>query len=287
MPKLEEVYELSKELGRGEFSVVLLGIHKQTKEQFAIKVIEKNEMDTSRLETEVSILQKVRHPHIIFLKEFFDTPKKLYLVMELVTGGELFKKIIEIGSYTEATASLCVKNTLSAVKYLHDNGIVHRDLKPTNLLLKSPEDITNVKLADFGLSKIVGDQTILQTTCGTPIYVAPEVLAGDGYEKEVDLWSVGIITYILLCGFPPFFDDGKNLGALFEQIMSGTFDYPEQYWGAISAEAKDFINKLLVVDPKARMTAAQAEAHPWIMQQGSNALLRSGAQMKAKPIKMK
>jgi len=262
---------------------VHLGVHKKTGEKFAIKVIEKNEMDTSRLETEVNILKKVQHPNIIHLKEFFDTPKKLYLVMELVTGGELFNKIIELGSYTEAVAATVARNVLSAVNYLHQNGIVHRDLKPTNILLKSPEDITDVKLGDFGLSKIVGDQNaVLQTTCGTPIYVAPEVLMGEGYGPEVDLWSVGVIMYILLCGFPPFFDDGKNMGLLFEQIMSGKFDFPAPYWTNISDAAKDLIGKLLQVDPKQRFTAAQALAHPWITQNGSTAVLKSGSVMKEK-----
>jgi len=232
------------------------------------------------LETEVSILKKVQHPNIIALKEFIDTPKKLYLVMELVTGGELFNKIIELGSYTEAVASKCIQKVLSAVKYLHDMGVVHRDLKPTNLLLKSPDDITDVKIADFGLSKIIGDSALLQTACGTPIYVAPEVLSGEGYEKTVDLWSVGVIMYILLCGFPPFFDDGTNMGLLFDQIMSGDFEYPDPYWTHISASAKDLINNLLVVDPKKRFTADQALQHPWILSSGSDTTLDVPNQMK-------
>jgi serine/threonine protein kinase len=263
MPSIEQVYEIKEELGRGEFSVVFLGVHRKTGEKYAIKVIDKANVDVSRLESEVAILKKVQHPNIIALKEFFDTPKKLYLVMELVTGGELFQKIVELGSYTEAVAAACVRNILSAVAYLHSQGIVHRDLKPTNLLLKSPSDITEVKLADFGLSKIITGEP-LNTTCGTPIYVAPEVLAGEGYDKAVDLWSVGVIMYILLCGFPPFFDDGKNMARLFEQIMAGQFDYPEPYWSGISDEAKDLINHLLQVDPAKRYTAEKALQHPWI-----------------------
>merc|ERR1711879_310061 len=159
-----------------------------------------------------------------------------------------------------------VINIVSAVKYLHERGIAHRDLKPTNLLLKNSEDLTNVKIADFGLSKIMGDNTMMQTACGTPIYVAPEVLSGEAYEKEVDMWSIGVITYILLCGFPPFFDDGSNMGELFEQIMAGEYDYPEEYWDEVSDEAKDLIDNLLLVDPEERFTAQQALQHPWLVQ---------------------
>jgi len=261
---IHEYYEFCEELGSGEFSTVIRGIEKSTRDEYAIKCIEKHQVDTSRLETEITILKLVDHPHIISLKQYFDTPTTLYLVMELVTGGELFDKITQIGCYTEAKASILVGNILRALHYLHELGIAHRDLKPTNLLLKSPDDDTNVKIADFGLSKIVGENAIMQTACGTPIYVAPEVLKGEAYEKEIDLWSVGVITYILLCGFPPFFDDGSNMGQLFDQIMSGEYEYPDEYWADISDEAKDLIDNLLLVDPEERFTAAQALVHPWI-----------------------
>mmetsp|Transcript_24109 Transcript_24109/g.41198 ORF Transcript_24109/g.41198 Transcript_24109/m.41198 type:complete len:289 (-) Transcript_24109:145-1011(-) len=264
---LRDFYELHEELGQGEFSVVIRGTHKETGEEYAIKCIEKHDVDTSRLQTEVDILTQVSHPHIISLKEVFDTPDTLYLVMELITGGELFDKITEIGSYSEHTAAQLVANICSAVEYLHSLGIAHRDLKPTNLLLKDADDLIDVKIADFGLSKIMGENTMMQTACGTPIYVAPEVLSGEAYEKEVDMWSIGVITYILLCGFPPFFDDGSNMGELFEQIMAGEYDYPEEYWDEVSDEAKDFIDNLLLVDPAERFTASQALEHPWL--QGS------------------
>jgi len=243
---------------------VVRGVHKETGEEFAIKCIEKHEVDTSRLDTEVEILTQVDHPHIISLKEVFDSPDTLYLVIELVSGGELFDKITEIGAYSEKTAAQLVYNICSAVHYLHERNIAHRDLKPTNLLLKSPDDLTNVKIADFGLSKIVGDNTMMQTACGTPIYVAPEVLSGEAYEKEVDMWSIGVITYILLCGFPPFFDDGSNMAQLFDQILNGEYDYPDEYWEDISDEAKDLIDNLLMVEPDERFTAKEAMEHPWL-----------------------
>jgi len=261
----EQNYEIKQELGRGAFSVVYLGVNKINKLSNAIKVINKKDLGKDyekNLKMEVDILKKVHHTNIIALKELFDTPDKLYLVMELVTGGELFDKIVEKGSYTESEASTLVKKIVSAVEYLHSIDIVHRDLKPENLLLKRADDDLEVAIADFGLSKIIGQQMMMQTACGTPSYVAPEVLNASGYGKEVDMWSIGVITYILLCGFPPFY--GDTVPEIFEQIMSASFDYPEEYWGHITPQAKDFIGKLLIVDTNSRMSASAALKHPWI-----------------------
>jgi len=159
-----------------------------------------------------------------------------------------------------------VRKIVSAIEYLHDMNIAHRDLKPENLLVKSIADDTEVKIADFGLSKIIDEQKMMQTACGTPGYVAPEVLNAEGYDKEVDMWSIGVITYILLCGFPPFY--AETVPEVFEQILKAEYDYPEEYWGEISAEGKDFINHLLVVDPKDRLTAKQALEHKWLHSKG-------------------
>jgi len=256
-------YEIGETLGTGNFSIVKLAIEKKTGEKFAIKIIDKAIEDIERVRTEVEILKKVKHENIISLQGFFESDKKIFLVMELVTGGELFEKIIEIGAYSERVAAEMTAQILRAVKYLHDLNIAHRDLKPTNLLLKS-SDSHIIKIADFGLSKIVGENTLMQTACGTPIYVAPEVLKGDGYDKEVDMWGVGVIMYIMLCGFPPFFDDGSNMSELFDQIMTGQYDFPEPYWTDISDEAKDLIEHLLVVDPMKRYTAEETLEHPWL-----------------------
>jgi len=219
----------------------------------------------NRLQTEIRILKQVDHPNIIKLKELFETPTMLAIVTELVTGGELFDKIVAQGNYSERDAAILVSKMVSAIEYLHIRGIVHRDLKPENLLLRDPDSITEVKIADFGLSKVVGTKfsSLMLTACGTPSYVAPEVLSAIGYDKEVDLWSIGVITYILLCGFPPFYNESLN--KLFEEILSAEYDYPEEYWSHISNEAKDFVSKLLVVDPSQRLTAAQALQHVWIV----------------------
>jgi len=174
---------------------------------------------------------------------------------------------VEKGNYTEKEASVVVKKILSAVDYLHSIGIAHRDLKPENLLLKSEAD-TEVMLSDFGLSKIISQDTMMQTACGTPYYVAPEVLSATGYGPEVDCWSIGVITYLLLCGFPPFY--GEGLPEVFEQILKGAYEFPEPYWDNISKDAKDFISKLLVIDPRKRYTTKQALKHRWIEHEGAD-----------------
>jgi calcium/calmodulin-dependent protein kinase I len=262
---LSQKYEIKKELGRGAFSIVKLGVNRVTKEKVAIKIIDRSSAGKDyekNLRMEMEILQRVHHPNIIQLHEMIEENNKLYFVMELVTGGELFDRIVEKGSYSEEDAKVLVRKIVSAIEYLHDMNIAHRDLKPENLLVKSIADDTEVKIADFGLSKIIDEQKMMQTACGTPGYVAPEVLNAEGYDREVDMWSVGVITYILLCGFPPFY--AETVPEVFEQILKAEYDYPEEYWGEISDAGKDFINHLLVVDPKARLTAKQALEHKWL-----------------------
>jgi len=262
---LTKKYEIKKELGRGAFSVVKLGVNKKTKEKVAIKIINRNDVGQDyekNLRMEMEILKKVHHENIIALLEMIEAGNKLYFVMELVTGGELFDRIVEKGSYSEEDARVLVKKIVSAIDYLHKLGIAHRDLKPENLLVKSIQNDTEVKIADFGLSKIIDKEKLMQTACGTPGYVAPEVLNAEGYDKEVDMWSIGVITYILLCGFPPFYSE--SVPEVFEQIMKAEYDYPEEYWEDISAEAKNFIDSLLVVDVSKRLTAEQSLEHPWL-----------------------
>merc|ERR1712232_1541986 len=262
-----EKYEVGEVLGRGAFSVVKKVTSKRSGRVYAVKIIDKKNVgqDMNRLRIEIDILTKVKHPNIINLKEIMEDEDTLYIITELVTGGELFDKIVELGAYTEADAAELVARMVSAIDYLHSMNIVHRDLKPENLLLKDDGDISEVKLADFGLSKIVSEgvqKQLMQTACGTPGYVAPEVLTADGYDKEVDLWSLGVITYILLCGFPPFYNE--HLPVLFEAIMKADYDYPEDYWDEISDTAKNFIDRLLVVEPVKRMTTKEALEHPWL-----------------------
>jgi len=275
MSNIEDLYILGKELGKGAFSVVRLCTSKKTGQKLAVKIIDKEKakapQDQKRLQTEVEILRKVSHPNIVSLKDMIESSSNLYLIMELVEGGELFDKIVEKGSYSEKDASTIVGKLLSAVAYLHDLNIAHRDLKPENLLLRKEND-TDIMLSDFGLSKFI-DQGVLTTACGTPYYVAPEVLMASGsYGIEVDLWSVGVITYLLLCGFPPFYGDAIH--DVFEKIMKADFDFPDPYWTDVSPAAKDLIKKLLVVEPSERLSAKQCLEVPWIKNGGPNTLLK-------------
>jgi len=185
------------------------------------------------------------------------------MVLELLTGGELFDRIVSKGSYSEKEASAVIKSVVSAIDYLHSIGIVHRDLKPENLIYLSKADDSPIKITDFGLAKFRANQNVdMHTACGTPGYVAPEVLKGENYSKAVDLWSVGVILYILLCGFPPFYHQNTNM--LYKLIKKGEYDFPDPYWSEISDSAKDLIRGLLTVDPKKRMTAKELLVHPWI-----------------------
>jgi len=263
-PEFAAQYDIGKVLGRGAFSVVYEAKKKDANDNFAVKVIRKDavRMDQQRrLDLEVQILKSMHHPNIIPLYDIIETKSYLYLVMELVEGGELFERIVARGYYTEKEASKLIKNVLNAIAYLHQNMIAHRDLKPENLLLKQGDD-THVMISDFGLSKVLGDSSMAFTACGTPYYVAPEVLTGGGYGKEVDLWSIGVITYFLLAGFPPFM--GESLRDIVEQIIVANYEFPAPYFDAVSATGKDFIRKLLVVDKNARLNVRQALAHPWI-----------------------
>lgn len=261
---VEDFYTEGAEIGRGGMSIVKEGTDKKTGRKWALKYIEKNIVDDMEvLEREINIMRRLRHRHVLGLREVFESSDQFCLVTELVTGGELFEKIVEVGSYSEKDAGNIVRQVLLGVEYLHANGVAHRDLKPENLLVGG-KDEDEIKIADFGLSKSfgAGAESALETSCGTPDYVAPEVLRGEVYDQSVDLWSIGVITYILLCGFPPFW--GESQGELFDKILSVEYDFPDPEWTQVSDEAKDFIKHLLVGDPNERHTATQCLQHPWM-----------------------
>ncbi|XP_043679479.1 calcium/calmodulin-dependent protein kinase type 1-like isoform X1 [Vespula pensylvanica] len=287
-PSVEDKYILKELLGTGAFSEVRLAESKEKPGQmFAVKIIDKKALKGKEdsLENEIKVLRRfservtpqsgdgllksdssgetgwLTHPNIVQLLETYEDKLKVYLVMELVTGGELFDRIVEKGSYTEKDASGLIRQVLEAVDYMHEQGVVHRDLKPENLLYYSPDEDSKIMISDFGLSKME-DSGIMATACGTPGYVAPEVLAQKPYGKAVDVWSIGVISYILLCGYPPFYDE--NDANLFAQILKGEFEFDSPYWDDISDSAKDFIHKLMCVNVEQRYTCKQALAHPWI-----------------------
>ncbi|KAJ3096585.1 calcium calmodulin-dependent protein kinase type 1G [Phlyctochytrium planicorne] len=270
--QLTSKYEITDTLGTGAFSEVKTATERATGNKYAIKIVDKSKCKgkESMIETEVNILMRVRHENIIQLYEMFEIDNKIYLVMELVTGGELFDEIVKIGKYSEPEAAKIVCKILQAIDYLHAQGIAHRDLKPENLLLSDRSPQAKIMISDFGLSKIFCDDEVMRTACGTPGYVAPEVLKRQGYGREVDLWSLGVITYILLCGYPPFYD--QNNVELFKQIMAGRYEFDRPWWDNISETAKDFIRRLLVLDPRQRFTAQSALAHPFIVNNCSSIL---------------
>jgi len=261
----EKLYKLQRELGAGSFSTVREATKKGTDEHYAVKIVKRMDLppeDEEALREEVSILKNMDHPNIIKLYDFFEEKHFYYLVTELMKGGELFDRIVQKTFYNEKEARDVVKILISTVKYMHSNNIAHRDLKPENLLLTSPDDDGSIKIADLGFARQVKGSASLTTQCGTPGYVAPEILKGEPYGKAVDMWSCGVITYILLGGYPPFHDEKQS--NLFKKIKVGEYQFHPEYWSSVSTEAKDLISQLLTVDVNKRITADKACDHPWI-----------------------
>ncbi|XP_013907288.1 PREDICTED: serine/threonine-protein kinase DCLK2 isoform X1 [Thamnophis sirtalis] len=265
-----EKYKVGKVIGDGNFAVVKECIERSTRKEFALKIIDKGKCCGKEhlIENEVSILRRVKHPNIIMLVEEMDTATELYLVMELVKGGDLFDAITSSTKYTERDGSAMVYNLASALKYLHGLSIVHRDIKPENLLVcEYPDGTKSLKLGDFGLATVV--EGPLYTVCGTPTYVAPEIIAETGYGLKVDIWAAGVITYILLCGFPPFRSENNIQEDLFDQILIGKLEFPSPYWDNITDSAKELISLMLQVNVEERYTAAQILNHPWVSDDAS------------------
>ncbi|XP_017333199.1 calcium/calmodulin-dependent protein kinase type IV [Ictalurus punctatus] len=260
---LEEFYTMGSELGRGATSVVFRCEEKQTEKPYAAKVLKKT-IDKKIVRTEIGVLLRLSHPNIIRLKEIFETETEISLILELVTGGELFDRIVERGYYSERDAAHVIKQILEAVAYLHENGVVHRDLKPENLLYADLSIDAPLKIADFGLSKIIDEQVTMKTVCGTPGYCAPEILRGNAYGPEVDMWSVGVILYILLCGFEPFFDP-RGDQYMYSRILNCDYEFVSPWWDEVSLNAKDLVSKLIVLDPHKRLSVQQALEHPWVL----------------------
>ncbi|KAI1893184.1 hypothetical protein AGOR_G00141290 [Albula goreensis] len=259
---IQEVFDFIEVLGSGAFSEVYLVKERKTGKHFAMKCVKKKQKRDNILENEIAVLRRIKHENVVGLEDFYESRTHYYLVMELVSGGELFDRILDRGVYTEKDASLVIRQVLHAVSYLHKNGIVHRDLKPENLLYYSQDENSKIMISDFGLSKME-DNGIMSTACGTPGYVAPEVLAQKPYSKAVDCWSIGVITYILLCGYPPFYEETET--RLFSKIMKAQYEFDSPFWDDISESAKDFIRNMMQKNPKMRYTTDQALRHPWII----------------------
>ncbi|KAF3906203.1 hypothetical protein ABW20_dc0101389 [Dactylellina cionopaga] len=255
-------------LGSGHFATVFVAIEKSTGQKYAVKVFKKRRKDDGKgqmgLQQEIAVLMSVHHPNVLCLKETFDEDDGIYLILELASEGELFNLIIEKGKLSEEETRKLYLQLLNGLKYLHERNIVHRDIKPENILL-TDKNLT-CKLADFGLAKIIGEDSFTTSLCGTPSYVAPEILMPSRnrkYTKAVDIWSLGVVLYICLCGFPPFSDElaPPNLR---DQIKEGRFDYPSPYWDTVGDAALDLIDRMLTVDPDERITVEEALEHPWV-----------------------
>ncbi|XP_055875997.1 calcium/calmodulin-dependent protein kinase type II delta chain-like isoform X14 [Biomphalaria glabrata] len=266
--KFSDIYELKEELGKGAFSIVKRCVQKATGLEFAAKIINTKKLsarDHQKLEREARICRLLKHPNIVRLHDSIQDEGFHYLVFDLVTGGELFEDIVAREFYSEADASHCMQQILESVNYCHQHGIVHRDLKPENLLLASKAKGAAVKLADFGLAiEVQGEQQAWFGFAGTPGYLSPEVLRKDPYGKPVDIWACGVVLYILLVGYPPFWDEDQH--RLYAQIKAGAYDYPSPEWDTVTPEAKNLINSMLCVNPAKRINASEALKHPWICQ---------------------
>ncbi|KAM9810072.1 calcium/calmodulin-dependent protein kinase type II subunit gamma isoform X4 [Syngnathus typhle] len=269
--RFTDEYQLYEELGKGAFSVVRRCVKKSTGQEYAAKIINTKKLsarDHQKLEREARICRLLKHPNIVRLHDSISEEGFHYLVFDLVTGGELFEDIVAREYYSEADASHCISQILESVSHIHQHDIVHRDLKPENLLLASKMKGAAVKLADFGLAiEVQGDQQAWFGFAGTPGYLSPEVLRKDPYGKPVDIWACGVILYILLVGYPPFWDEDQH--KLYQQIKAGAYDFPSPEWDTVTPEAKNLINQMLTINPAKRITADQALKHPWVCQRST------------------
>ncbi|KAK3032389.1 hypothetical protein RJ639_037107 [Escallonia herrerae] len=270
MEDVRSYYTIGKELGRGQFGVTHLCTHKQSGEQFACKTIAKrklvNKEDIEDVRREVQIMHHLTgQPNIVELKGAFEDKHSVHLVMELCAGGELFDRIITKGHYSERAAASLLRTIVQIVHTCHTMGVIHRDLKPENFLLLNKDENSPLKATDFGLSVFYKQGEQFKDIVGSAYYIAPEVLKRK-YGPEVDIWSVGVMLYILLCGVPPFWAESEH--GIFNAILRGHIDFSSDPWPSISSGAKDLVRKMLHSDPKQRLTAFQVLSHPWIKEDG-------------------
>ncbi|RVE66555.1 hypothetical protein OJAV_G00108360 [Oryzias javanicus] len=273
---IERVYEFGRVIGDGNFAVVRECRHRDSGEPLALKIVERSKLigREHMMENELNLLGSLSHPRIVRLFAHHHTHTHSYLVMELVRGGDLFEAISDSGKFPEAEAGLMVSDVSEALEYIHGKSIVHRDLKPENLLIERvAAGVCRLKLGDFGLAMVVTEPVF--TICGTPTYVAPEILHETGYGVAVDVWALGVILYVLLCGFPPFCNRERDQEELFKLIKQAQLHFPSPYWDSISEEAKNLVRCLLEVDPKMRLTSEQTLQHPWVKAMASVCMQRA------------
>lgn len=264
--KIRDHYRIGKVLGSGAFGEVRLCLHKDTQSQRAVKVLRKNLLDEKEmdmLKNEIAILKDMDHPNIVKMYEFLEDEKRIYIVTEICKGGELFDEILNRSKFDEKDGAIVMKQLLSAINYCHKKNIVHRDLKPENMLLEQDKDLEKLKIVDFGTSLTFDPDRALDEKLGTAYYIAPEVIK-KSYNEKCDLWSCGVIMYILLSGEPPFNDPKADNEAIMKKVEKGKYDLTKGIWKTVSKEAKDLIKKLLTYKPEDRISAEDALQHPWI-----------------------
>ncbi|KAL3040556.1 hypothetical protein OYC64_011556 [Pagothenia borchgrevinki] len=286
-PRVTARYDIKALIGRGSFSRVVRVEHRATRQPFAIKMMEVEGPEGREVcASELAVLQRVSHSHVIQLMEVFQFPQRVYMVLELATGGELLDRVVSRGHFTERDATQALRMVLAGVAYLHNLGITHRDLKPENLLYYHPGADSRLLVTDFGLATFGGtgsevssgdhsgaETWTLRTTCGTPEYMAPEVLLSRPYSCAVDMWALGVIAYIVLSGSMPFEDDSRT--RLYRSIVRGKYSFHEDPWPSVSNLAKDFIHRLLPLDPASRLSADQALRHPWVSTMAASSSMKN------------
>ena len=275
LPKLYTVnWSKSGELGKGYYATVYKGQNKLNKKEVAVKCIKRTKKDSSQSKNEINALLKVGgHPNIVELYDVYENENHIVLVMELLAGGELFDRILNNGAYSEKCASIHIRKITQALEYMHNKGIVHRDLKPENLVLEFPDPFSEIKVSDFGLSKILeNNKTIMSTICGTRAYCAPEINFYGGvqkmkYTEKVDVWSLGVILYVILVAFHPFDEYGDSTDVeISRRIAYDTWSFDDPSWKSISDDAKDLIKNMITHDPKKRFSTQDVLKHRWITQ---------------------
>ncbi|XP_013778800.1 serine/threonine-protein kinase H1 homolog [Limulus polyphemus] len=265
-PRITARYDIKAVIGKGSFSRVVRVEHRITKQPYAIKLIE-TPKGKEAFEAELSVLRRVNHPNVIRLIEVFESNDKIYMVMELATGGNLLDRIEAHGYFTESDAARVLQMILCGASYLHSVGITHRDLKLENLLYYHPGNDSRIMITDFGFASTrkPNGNVFMHTVCGTPQYIAPEIVARRPYTCAVDMWAIGVITYILLSGNFPF--DAKQDALILKLVLKGSYNLSAEIWEEVSDEAKNFVQALLQCNPQQRMSAAHALKHPWIMEE--------------------
>jgi serine/threonine protein kinase len=261
--KFTEVYELGQKIHRGSAGVVMKCYSREHKTPFAVKIIKRSPKTDEAVLQEVSIMNQLEHPNLVNVLDFFEEEDNYYIVMELMAGGDVFDRILDMNNYTEKDARDLFMVLLEAVEYMHKNGVAHRDIKPQNIFLASKDSNCRIKIGDFGFAKKVHTPKSLTSRCGTPSYVAPEILKNQPYDQSCDMWSAGVVLYVMLCGYTPFSDENQE--KMFERIKLGSLTFDPNDWSHVSTEAKDLITRLVDTNVDHRLTANQALQSRWIM----------------------